>query len=217
MTVGGSAVAGCTQNGEFDFRPGIPDASRFPFAAWRGRISRQIRPRVVGAGTLIDAAGHAGLRASIARHVGMSRAGRASAGEVLITSGSQQALDIIARVLSEPGDTVALEEPGYPLPRRLFRSHGARVIGVHVDDEGLILDRIPEGTRVVYVTPSHQCPLGMAMSRGRRQALLAWAERADAAVIEDDYDIIRPDTDIATISRGPLDEIGAHTRTAISV
>jgi GntR family transcriptional regulator/MocR family aminotransferase len=69
-----------------------------------------------------------------------------------------------------------------------MRSHGARVVGIPVDDEGLMVNRIPEGTRVVYVTPSHQYPLGMAMSMGRRQALLAWAERADAAVIEDDYD-----------------------------
>ena len=173
---------------EFDFRPGIPDASRFPFAAWRARVARQIRPRTIGAGTLIGAAGHAGLRAAIARHVGLSRAVRASTAEVLITSGSQQALDLVARVLIEPGGMVVVEDPGYPLPRRLFRSHGARVVGIPVDDEGLIVDRIPEGTRVVYVTPSHQYPLGMAMSMGRRQALLAWAERADAAVIEDDYD-----------------------------
>lgn len=172
----------------FDFRPGIPAASRFPFAAWRARISRQIRPRTIGAGTLIGAAGHAGLRAAIARHVGVSRAVRASAEEVLVTSGSQQALDLIARVLIEPGDIVAVEDPGYPLPRRLFRSHGASVVGIPVDDEGLMVDRIPEGARVVYVTPSHQYPLGMALSMGRRQALLAWAERSDAAVIEDDYD-----------------------------
>jgi GntR family transcriptional regulator / MocR family aminotransferase len=173
---------------EFDMRPGIPDASGFPFAAWRARISRQFRPRTVGAGMLIGAAGHAGLRAAIARHVGISRAVRATAAEVLVTSGSQQAVDLVARVLIEPGDIVAMEEPGYPLPRRLFRSHGASVVGIPVDDEGLIVDRIPAGTRVVYVTPSHQYPLGMAMSMRRRQALLAWADQADGAVIEDDYD-----------------------------
>src|SRR5690606_21773551 len=88
----------------------------------------------------------------------------------------------------EPGDTVAIEDPGYPLPRRTFQVHGARVVGVPVDDEGLIVDRIPDDARLVYVTPSHQYPLGMAMSMERRQALLAWAARTGAALIEDDYD-----------------------------
>jgi GntR family transcriptional regulator/MocR family aminotransferase len=173
---------------EFDFRPGIPDASRFSFAAWRARITRQLRPRAIGAGTLIGAAGHPALRAAIARYIGVSRAVRATADEVLVTSGSQQAIDLITRVLLEPGDTVVIEDPGYPLPRRLFQAYGARVVGVEVDDEGLMVDRIPDGTRLVYATPSHQYPLGMTMSMARRQALLAWAEKADAAVIEDDYD-----------------------------
>jgi GntR family transcriptional regulator/MocR family aminotransferase len=173
---------------EFDFRPGVSDASRFPFAAWRTRILRQLRPHAVGAGTLIGAAGHPALCAAIARHIGVSRAVRASADEVLVTNGSQQAIDLIARVLLEPGDVVAIEDPGYPLPRRLFQSHDLRVVGVPVDDEGLIVEQIPECTRLVYVTPSHQYPLGMAMSMTRRQALLAWAEQANAAVVEDDYD-----------------------------
>jgi GntR family transcriptional regulator/MocR family aminotransferase len=173
---------------EFDFRPGLPDASRFPFAAWRARISRQLRPHAVGAGTPIGPAGHPALRAAIARHIRASRAVRASADDVLVTNGSQQALDLIVRVLLEPGDVVAIEDPGYPLPRRLFQSHCLRVVGVPVDDEGLIVEQIPERTRLVYVTPSHQYPLGMAMSMARRQALLAWAEQAEAAVVEDDYD-----------------------------
>jgi GntR family transcriptional regulator/MocR family aminotransferase len=173
---------------DFDFRPGVPDASRFPFAAWRSRMARQFRPRAIGAGTLIGAAGHPALRASIARHIGVSRAVRASPDEVFVTNGSQQAVNLIARVLIEPGDTVAVEDPCYPLTLRAFVAHGARVASVPVDDEGLIVDQIPERTRVVYVTPSHQYPLGVVMSMERRQALLAWAAQADAAVIEDDYD-----------------------------
>jgi GntR family transcriptional regulator/MocR family aminotransferase len=173
---------------DFDFRPGVPDASRFPFAAWRARMARQFRPRAIGAGTLIGAAGHPALRASIARHIGVSRAVRASPDEVFVTNGSQQAVNLIAGVLIEPGDTVAVEDPCYPLTLRAFLAHGARVASVPVDDEGLIVDRIPERTRVVYVTPSHQYPLGVVMSMERRQALLAWAAQADAAVIEDDYD-----------------------------
>jgi GntR family transcriptional regulator/MocR family aminotransferase len=173
---------------EFDFRPGIPDASRFPFAAWRTRLGRQHRARTVGTGVLIASAGHPALRAAIARHAGVSRAVRASADEVIVTNGSQQALDLIARVLIEPGDVVALEDPGYPLPRRLFHSHGACVAGVPVDAEGLVVEQIPGNARLVYVTPSHQYPLGMAMSMTRRQALLAWASRTNAAIVEDDYD-----------------------------
>ena len=83
---------------------------------------------------------------------------------------------------------MAVEDPGYQPPRLLFRSHGLQVAGVPVDDEGLVVDALPPDARFVYVTPSRQYPLGMAMSLPRRIALLAWAERHDAAIIEDDYD-----------------------------
>jgi GntR family transcriptional regulator/MocR family aminotransferase len=107
---------------------------------------------------------------------------------VIVTQGAQQALDLIGRVVLDPGDTVAVEEPGYPPARSLFRTLGARVVGVPVDDEGLVISRIPKATRLVYVTPSHQFPLGMRMSLARRAALLSWAEQRNAIVIEDDYD-----------------------------
>ena len=172
----------------FDLRPGIPDAGRFPFAPWRARMSRQLRPRVVGKGAHIDAAGHPALREAIADHVGVSRAVRARPEDVFVTNGSQQALDLIGRVLLEPGDAVAVEDPGYPLARRVFQAQGLRVVPIPVDEEGIVVDAIPEGARLVYVTPSHQYPLGMALSMERRQALLAWASDADAAIVEDDYD-----------------------------
>lgn len=172
----------------FDFRPGVPDAGAFPFAAWRARLSRQLNPDAVGNGAHIDAAGHPHLRAAIARHIGISRAIRTPAENVLVTSGSQQAVDLIARVLLEPGDTVAVEEPGYPLTQRALHAYGCTVIGVPVDGEGLVVDAIPDDVRFVYVTPSHQYPLGMTMSMARRRALLAWADRHDAAIVEDDYD-----------------------------
>jgi GntR family transcriptional regulator/MocR family aminotransferase len=90
--------------------------------------------------------------------------------------------------LLEPGDQVAVEDPGYVPVRRLFGALGAKVVGVPVDDQGLVVDLLPPSARIVYVTPSHQYPLGMTMSMPRRRALLRWAERHDAAVIEDDYD-----------------------------
>jgi GntR family transcriptional regulator/MocR family aminotransferase len=107
---------------------------------------------------------------------------------VVITCGAQHAIDLIGRVLLEPGDCVAVEDPGYVPVARLFGALGAKVAGVPVDDQGLVVDLLPPSARIVYVTPSHQFPLGMTMSMPRRRALLRWAERHDAAVIEDDYD-----------------------------
>jgi GntR family transcriptional regulator/MocR family aminotransferase len=134
------------------------------------------------------AAGLASLRTSIAQHLGVSRAVDASPEDVVVTNGTQQALDIVTRLLLEPGDTIAIENPGYPPPRHLFRAFGANVVPVPVDAEGLVVDKLPRDARAVYVTPSHQFPLGVAMSLPRRRALLAWAERHNAAIIEDDYD-----------------------------
>lgn len=173
---------------EFDFRVGVPDARLFPYDTWRALMARELRPSAIGRVHYGDPAGHRGLREAIARHIGTARGVSASADDVVITNGTQQAVDVIARVLLEPGDRVAVEDPGYPPPRRLFQSLGARVIGVPVDEEGVVVDSIPDGVRFVYVSPSHQLPLGMAMSLSRRMALLGWAEQHDAAIIEDDYD-----------------------------
>ena len=172
----------------FDFRTGIPDATLFPYQSWRRLLVRQLRPAAVGLGAYGDPAGHPGLRQAIARHIGLARGVQAGAGEVVVTNGTQQAVDVVARVLLAPGDRVAVESPGYGPPRRLMASLGAEVLGVPVDDQVLVVEAIPPRTRLVYVTPSHQFPLGMAMSLPRRLALLAWAERHDAAVVEDDYD-----------------------------
>jgi GntR family transcriptional regulator/MocR family aminotransferase len=159
---------------EFDFRAGIPDARRFPFATWRALSSEQLRSAAVGRGAHVGAAGVPALRAAIARHVGVSRGVRADAEDVLVTSGSQQAIDLVARVLLAPGDVVAVENPGYPPPRNAFRALGCRVVGVPVDAEGLVVDALPDDARLVYVSPSHQFPLGMVMSLRRRRALLDW-------------------------------------------
>jgi GntR family transcriptional regulator / MocR family aminotransferase len=172
----------------YDFRVGTPDATMFPFTVWRRLVARELRPGTLDWGRYGEPSGHPGLRAAIARHIGISRSVRASADDVIVTQGAQQALDLIGRVVLDPGDTVAVEEPGYPPARSLFRTLGARVVGVPVDDEGLVISRIPKATQLVYVTPSHQFPLGMRMSLARRAALLSWAEQRNAIVIEDDYD-----------------------------
>jgi GntR family transcriptional regulator/MocR family aminotransferase len=172
----------------FDFRTGIPDPSLFPHKTWRRLMNRALRAQDRADVLYGPPAGHPELRDAIARHVGVSRGVVASAEDVTVTNGTQQALDLLARVLLEPGDRVAVEDPGYAPPRRLFESLGARVIAVPVDGEGIVVEKIPRNVRALYVTPSHQYPLGVALTLARRQALLAWAERNAATVIEDDYD-----------------------------
>ena len=171
----------------FDFRLGAPDPALFPWDEWRRLLAKQWRGRhpPVGYGS---PEGEPALREAIARHVGVSRGVRANRDAVVVTSGAQQAFDLTARVLIEPGTKVAVEEPGYPPARHAFASHGARVVPVPVDRDGLVVDALPDDARVVYVTPSHQFPLGAPMSLARRLALLAWAEDKRAAIVEDDYD-----------------------------
>jgi GntR family transcriptional regulator/MocR family aminotransferase len=173
---------------QFDFRSGLPDPSLFPHETWRQFITSELRSEAASAGVYAHPAGHRGLREAIIRHIGISRGVVASADDVTVTSGTQQALDIVARVLLAPGDRVAVEDPGYGPPRRLFESLGTRVDGVPVDRHGLVVDALPRQARLVYVTPSHQYPLGVPMALPRRLALLAWAERNNAAIVEDDYD-----------------------------
>jgi GntR family transcriptional regulator / MocR family aminotransferase len=172
----------------YDFRVGLPDSRLFPYESWRRLLVREQRPSASAAVGYGPPGGHAGLRAAIARHIGVSRAVRAGPGDVVVTNGVQQALDLICRVMLEPGDRVAVEAPGYPPAHLLFRSVGADVVDVPVDAEGLDVEAIPDDARLVYVTPSHQFPLGMPMSLRRRTALLDWARRRGALVVEDDYD-----------------------------
>lgn len=172
----------------FDFRGGVTDKTLFPFDAWRRCLHHALRQQARGPGQYHDPAGDPQLRGAIARYVAFSRAVTCGWDDVLVTQGAQQALDLIARVVVRPGDVVAVENPGYPPARAAFASLGATVIGVPVDAHGLIVERLPDDARLVYVTPSHQFPLGMPMTLDRRVALLEWAQRRRAVIIEDDYD-----------------------------
>jgi GntR family transcriptional regulator/MocR family aminotransferase len=178
---------GRVAGGSFDFRPGIADPHLFPYDSWRRLVSAQLRPKTLN-GRYGECAGHPALRDAIAAHIGAARGVQAAADDVIITYGAQHAFDLLARVLIEPGMSVAMEDPGYPPIRALLESFGAVVVGVKVDDEGLRVDALPSDARLVYVTPSHQYPLGMPMSPARRLALLAWARERNAALVEDDYD-----------------------------
>ncbi|CAH2397167.1 GntR family transcriptional regulator [Mesorhizobium ventifaucium] len=176
------------ETARFDFRSGLCDASLFPHRSWRRSVTWALRSGETTAGVYEHPAGHHDLKVAIARHIGISRGIAASADDIIVTNGTQQALDVLARVLLASGDGIAVEDPSYGPPRRLFKALGIRVIGVPVDRQGLVVAALPRGIRAVYVTPSHQFPLSVTMTLPRRQALLAWAERNNAAIIEDDYD-----------------------------
>ena len=172
----------------YDFSVGVPDPGLFPFDTWRRLVASEMRVRANSPGRYADPAGHRGLREAVSRYVGVSRAVLCDAEDVLITNGTQHALDLVGRVVLEPGDTVAVEDPGYPPAATLLGISGMRVTPVPVDEEGLVVDALPARARLVYVTPSHQFPTGVVMSLRRRMALVEWAQQHDALVVEDDYD-----------------------------
>ncbi|NVZ70630.1 MocR-like pyridoxine biosynthesis transcription factor PdxR [Pseudomonas costantinii] len=165
-----------------------PDASLFDLKAWARCISRGLLS--VGPGVLEAAhpAGLSALREQIADYLRSHRGMQCEADEVIVTTGIRHALDLIARTLLKPGDTACIEDPGYKPARRLFKLAGAQVQSIPVTAEGLDTAQLPDTARLAYVTPAHQAPLGMTLSVSRRLALLDWAARADAWVVEDDYD-----------------------------
>ena len=174
-----------TAEARFDCRPGHPDLALFPVAAWRRCVLRTLNR---APGPYDDALGTPQLRTALANWVARSRGVAATPEDIVVTSGAAHAIDLVARVLADPGAVVAVEEPGYPPVVSLLRSQGLRVVGVPVDDHGIVVEAIPPRARLVYVTPSHQYPLGMVMARRRRLELLHWAARFGAAIVEDDYD-----------------------------
>jgi GntR family transcriptional regulator/MocR family aminotransferase len=185
----------------FDFRPGVPDWEAFPHVRWRRLLAR--RWRAAGASPALgrygDPAGDRALRQALATYLARSRGVRCAASQIVVVSGSQQALDLLARVCLDPGEGAALEEPGYPPARAIFAAAGARLLPIPVDEAGLVVGTLPEPSpaagrgagpvpRVLYVTPSHQYPTGATHSLARRLQLLEWASRTGTLVIEDDYD-----------------------------
>jgi GntR family transcriptional regulator/MocR family aminotransferase len=187
-TAGPMTVSGERPPPPYDFRVGIPDAGLFPFDTWRRLVAAELRGGAHSPGTYAHPAGLPQLREAITRYLAIARGVAAEPDDVVITHGTQQALDLIARVLLEPGDVVAVEDPGYPHARALFASYAAQVVPVRVDAEGLVVDEVPPRARLVFTTPSHQFPLGPPLSSARRQALLELADRRRMAIVEDDYD-----------------------------
>lgn len=171
------------------FRIGIPDCRHFPHETWRRLTGRALRALSRRPFSYAPTQGLPELREAIARHVAFARAVACRPDDVIVTSGAQQAFDLLARALVTPGKTtVAVEEPGYPPMRAAFAAAGARLVPVPVDHEGLCVERLPDAARIVVVSPSHQSPTGVALTLRRRSELLEFAHRRGAAVIEDDYD-----------------------------
>jgi GntR family transcriptional regulator/MocR family aminotransferase len=173
----------------FDFRVGVPDLRLFPAHIWRRLSARSLHAYTRQAAAYESDAGLEALREAIAGHVSFARAVACSADNIIVTAGAQQAFDLLARVLVTANKTVvAVEDPGYPPLRAALAAAGARIVPVPVDEEGLIVDRLPARAAVICVTPSHQFPLGTVMSARRRAALLKFAHIHGAVIIEDDYD-----------------------------
>lgn len=178
------------------FRYGLPDLNLFPVQQWRRLIGHHLTNGPDWMGYSSDALGDWSLRQQIADYITQVRAVRCCPEQILATSGAQQAIGIIGRLLVNPGEIVALENPGYSSGRRILSASGATVLPIAVDGEGLKLDgsdglkakASSPPPRLIYVTPSHQFPTGVSMSLSRRLALLQWAQQVNALIVEDDYD-----------------------------
>ncbi|MEZ4539157.1 MAG: PLP-dependent aminotransferase family protein [Chloroflexota bacterium] len=175
---------------EIDFGFGRSFAERFPYDIWRRLLGRYLSTDDAMLSRYGSAAGFYPLRRALAEYLTQSRGVRCTPEEVVIVSGAQQAIDILARLLLEPNDEVLVETPGYRDAYALFQLHQARLVGLPVDNEGLPVDHIPADARprLAFVTPSHQFPKGGTMPLAPRLALLAWAREREAVIIEDDYD-----------------------------
>ncbi|KPQ34368.1 MAG: GntR family transcriptional regulator / MocR family aminotransferase [Phormidesmis priestleyi Ana] len=177
---------------KLSFRCGIPAIALFPTQQWQRLTNRYRTANTHWMNYSDDAMGYWPLREQIATYISHARAIRCQPGQILITHGTQQALSLITRLMIDPGDAIAIENPSYISARRIFVSSGAAVLPIPVDTEGLQMAG-PHGlaklsAKLVYVTPSHQFPTGVLMSLARRLALLQWAQQANALIIEDDYD-----------------------------
>ena len=173
------------------FRAYEPALDHFPVELWArvaARVMRHAPRSLYGQGC---ASGYGPLKKAIADYVGPARGVRCSPDQIIVTSGTQQPLDLLSRVLLDPGDKVWMEDPGYSGALDAFRSAAATVVSLPVGGEGIDVEvgrRLAPKAKLAYVTPSSQFPLGMPMSPRRRIDLLEWAREADAWVIEDDYD-----------------------------
>lgn len=207
-------------SGDIDFIYGPLSGQDFPTLAWLKALraaERQRIPRLA----YEDPCGSLELRKALQAHLSQTRGLHCGVEQLLIVNGSQQALDLCARLLVDPGDTVVVENPGYRMAHHVFEAYGARLLGVGVDAQGLCTDELANvaRARLAFVTPTHQFPLGGFLPIGRRRELLAWAARSGAWVVEDDYDSeyrysVRPEATLQSLdAAGCVIHVGTFSKT----
>ncbi len=177
-----------TSSLRYDFAYGRSDLEIFPFEMWRRILLRCARKAPVSELDYGPASGNLKLREAICAHLRRSRAVISDPSRVIVVNGSQQALDLIVRLLIDRGDRVAIEDPSYQGTREVLRAASARLLPVAVDGDGLNTAKLPSNARIAFVTPSHQFPTGAILTLARRLELLDWAKRENAVIVEDDYD-----------------------------
>jgi GntR family transcriptional regulator/MocR family aminotransferase len=176
---------------QYEFRHPLPAVDDFPWVQWRRLTARRLRQASIGFLSYGPPEGYEPLRMAIAQYLHRSRGFMCDPAHMIIVGGAQQAFDLTARVLVDPGDTIVIEDPQYPGARQVFVAAGARLVPIAVDGNGLDPTRLEARAgeaRLAYVTPSHQFPTGAVLPLERRLALLDWAEKTGAWVVEDDYD-----------------------------
>jgi GntR family transcriptional regulator / MocR family aminotransferase len=171
------------------FRANLPALDLFPIPLWTKITLRRLRQISTRQLMGCDPLGYEPLRQAIAEYLSVSRGVRCSPEQVAVVSGVQEALDLAARLLLQPGDQVYVENPGYPGAALAFQAFGAKILPAGIDEHGIKLPQLlSQPVRLIYVTPGHQFPLGTSMSLARRLELLEWAQQSRAMIFEDDYD-----------------------------
>ncbi|MEZ5657119.1 MAG: PLP-dependent aminotransferase family protein [Burkholderiaceae bacterium] len=212
--------AGPTAPAEIDFVYGPLAGGDFPTQTWLKALRTVERQRVRRL-EYEDPRGNRALRGALVTHLSRTKGVACSADQLMIVSGSQQALDLCARLLIDPGDGVVVENPGYRMAHHAFEACGAKLLGVDVDEHGLRTDTLAAlgPACVAYITPTHQFPVGSFLTMARRRALLAWAAARHAWVIEDDYDSeyrysVRPEETLLSLDhRGCVIHVGTFSKT----
>ncbi|WP_240041388.1 PLP-dependent aminotransferase family protein [Paenibacillus ginsengarvi] len=175
----------------YDFRYGDIELKHFPVRTWKRCLSDSFDADPYGVLGYGDAQGNPELRAQIASYLYKTRGVSCTPEQIMIGSGTQYSIHMVIRLLSLEGQRIAMEDPGYNGARTVFQSGGCQIVPVALDQDGLHVDELyakAAGVSAVYVTPSHQFPLGMILSVQKRMRLLQWAAQHDAIIIEDDYD-----------------------------
>lgn len=214
------ADRGPTAPGEIDFVYGPLSGSDFPTLIWMKAlraVERQRSRRL----EYEDPRGNLALRQALQAHLGQTRGLDCTVEQLMIVNGSQQALDLCARLLVSPGDGVVVENPGYRMAHHAFEAYGARLLCVDVDEHGLVTGHLAGlgSAQLAYVTPTHQFPLGAFLPIARRRQLLDWAAERQAWVVEDDYDSeyrysVRPEVTLQSLDRsGRVIHVGTFSKT----